>query len=36
MHAEHISTWGGERNNNMLEAGFVETPCLFPVILNHI
>lgn len=32
-HAEQHQEWGGERNDNMLAAGFVETTCL---ILNNI
>lgn len=36
-HAEQHQEWGGgEGNDNMLAAGFVETTCLFTVILNDI
>lgn len=35
-HAERHQEWGGERNDNMLAAGFVETIRLFTVIQNNI
>lgn len=33
-HAGQHLKWGGERNNN-IAAGFVETTCLFTVILDN-
>lgn len=35
-HTERHQEWGGERNDNMLAAGFVETIRLFTVIQNNI